>query len=122
MSISFLSQEVAHRSPSEKYSSPANLHEAIYWGNYKVAEDMIRSGADVNAKDEKLRTPLHYAAAVVGRRREVKLLLRNQADPTTKDIDGETPIDWATECHQERHLQLLTSKIADLIDCLSDDF
>jgi ankyrin repeat protein len=114
--VRFLSPEIANRCVLDQYAAPRSLHEAIYWGNYEAAEDMIKGGADVNAKDEKLRTPLHYASAVVARRREVKLLLRNGADPAAKDIDGITPVDIAEKFHQEDHLELLTNKMANLSD------
>jgi ankyrin repeat protein len=92
-SVNFLSREAIKRS--------ADLNEAIYLENCEVADKMIGDGMDVNSRNEKLREALHYASAVVARCREIKLLLRNGADPAARDIKDQTPIDWVMEWHQK---------------------
>ena len=47
------------------------LHLAIYWNKIEIAKLLIDSGADVNAKDYKGDTLLHWAKS-----REMRALLR----------------------------------------------
>ena len=47
-------------------------------------------GADVNAKDDNERTPLHWAAHD-NHPETAEVLLKYDADPNAKDINGHTP-------------------------------
>ena len=62
----------------------------------KIANILIENGADVEAKDEKRRTPLHIASSY-GNAKITKLLLENGADCVASDRFGNTPLHEA--CH-----------------------
>lgn len=57
-------------------------------------EALISSGAELEKKDSKLNTPLHYAAGY-GRVQALKLLLEAGADGSAKNETGKTPADLA---------------------------
>jgi hypothetical protein len=71
------------------------LHWAALTGRSDVVELLIRSGANLNANDDKYgATPLHLAA-YKGNKGAVQTLLNAGADPYAKDKDGDTPLDNA---------------------------
>ena len=88
------------------------LFYAAVDGHKEIAELLIAEGADVNAKDDKIvGYPLHFAAAF-GHKEIAEMLIANGADVNAKieitelfialgagvnakDVDGETPLDWA---------------------------
>ena len=59
-------------------------------GKGEAAQLLIDYKADVNAKDEKGSTALHYASA--SHIDLVRLLLKNGADPDIKSNDGVSPL------------------------------
>jgi len=57
-----------------------------------TAED--KRGAEINARTENGSTALFFAARF-GHIEVIKLLLKNKADPTLANENGDTAIDWA---------------------------
>jgi prepilin-type N-terminal cleavage/methylation domain-containing protein len=81
------------------------LHYAASHGHKDVAELLIEKGAEVDAKDIRLETPLHYAVCSsydvakshCGQIDVVRLLVANGADPNAKDKEGRTPLSYAED-------------------------
>ncbi|XP_065194350.1 uncharacterized protein LOC135825659 isoform X2 [Sycon ciliatum] len=88
------------------------LHWCALHGNDRLANILIRRGADVNVQDSVLRfTPLHYAVY----QKEinvVKVMLSHDSDGVTldttlRDSDGKTALDLARHHKHEGCVQLL---------------
>ena len=76
---------------------PSNRPDAAASDEFAAAiRALIAAGADVNAKDESGRTPLH-AAALNGYADAVKALIAAGADINAKDERGQTPLHLAAE-------------------------
>ncbi len=76
------------------------LYKAIDTEKTEMAKVLIRFGANVSTKTGVYidgagdLTPLHQAFNSV---ELTKLLLEHGADPTAKNSEGETPLDWAKQ-------------------------
>ncbi|MDR1609678.1 MAG: ankyrin repeat domain-containing protein [Holosporales bacterium] len=68
--------------------------------NLKVMQELIRGGADVNAKDDFGRTPLHVCRDV----QAARLLVENGADLEVVDNNGFTPLD--SVCNEAARLSV----------------
>lgn len=87
---------------------------AVLAGRRDVAEAVLARGADVNAKDKRGWTALHFAAQDY--RLEIAgLLLEHGADPNAKDEHGNGPLFRATFDSQGRGevIRMLLSRGAD---------
>ena len=84
------------------------LHMAVSTASAEIVEALVEKGMDVEARDRRLRTPLHYTVEAAAWRtlstswaswaRTVVVLLRNHADPDAKDAWGSTPSSMAINC------------------------
>ena len=70
------------------------LIDAVKNGDIKNAEELIRSGANADAKDDWRFTALHWAAWR-GHVNVARVLIDKGADVDAKDKDGETALHWA---------------------------
>ncbi len=80
----------------ESYFGAASL------GDIEAVKKHLATGTDVNLMDEEYGAiPLHRAAGG-GHKEVVALLITKGADVNIKDVDSETPLDWAeSEEHKE---------------------
>jgi ankyrin repeat protein len=76
---------------SRNKESYTALHYAAYYGFMEIAELLLASHADVNAKTQTGDTALHYAATY-GYKDITELLLLNKADVNARDHIGRTPL------------------------------
>jgi ankyrin repeat protein len=67
----------------------APLHEAI--ANVDMVQSLLDKGADVNCRQDDLRTPLHLAA-YHGEQNVARVLVEHKADVDSQDNEGKTPM------------------------------
>ena len=76
-------------------------HTPLMWaisvGDAGMTAELLRAGADVNARRPDGTTALHTAAASDARADCVRMLLAAGADPTARDREGKTAGDYARE-------------------------
>ncbi|NXA23065.1 PP16A phosphatase, partial [Ibidorhyncha struthersii] len=85
------------------------LHQCCIDDYGDVVTVLLEAGADVNARDSELWTPLH-AAATCGHLRLVQLLIRRGADLLAVNSDGNMPYDL---CEDEVTLDCLETAMAE---------
>ena len=73
----------------------------------RIGETLLNAGCDVNAADNKGRTPLIYAVASE-RSKVVNLLMKRGANISAKDHNGESALDWAIKSGNEEIIRLLS--------------
>jgi hypothetical protein len=69
------------------------LPEVVKRNNYKFVELLVSKGADVNAKDNDGRTPLHdFITGAEAPAETIKFLVSQGADVNAQDENGKTPL------------------------------
>jgi ankyrin repeat protein len=86
---------------------------AAWEGDVRRIEALINAGADVNARDQDLGTPL-AAASYNGNPDAVRLLLDRGAEVDAKDGEGMTPLMNASLNGKAEVVRLLLAKGADV--------
>ena len=103
------------------------LHNAALGSEPRVAEELIRYGANINANVDarigiipafdrdfmSLGTPLHMAVRY-SRPDMVEMLIEAGADVNIKDADGYTPLD----CAQSGGINVTSAGIRDLVEVI----
>ncbi|XP_033637376.1 unconventional myosin-XVI-like isoform X1 [Asterias rubens] len=97
--LALLSQGADPNTSSE--SGVTVLHQCCLDDNLAAAEILVSRGANVNAQDDDWWSPLH-ASCACDYSEITQLLLNNHADVTLLDIDGNVPLDHATEGSEAR--------------------
>ena len=90
-----------------------SIQEAAKQGDIEAVKQFIANGADVNAKDEWLGTPLHQAARE-DHMEIVELLIAKGADVNVKDGSGDTPLHYAVNNGRKEIAELLIANDADV--------
>lgn len=93
--------------------SVESLHRAIVNGDHAGAESLLAHDADINAKDNKGGTLLHYAAGQ-GYMDVAELLLSHGADVKVKEEIGQTPLHIAASVGNMDVAELLLAHGADV--------
>ncbi|RXG61433.1 Serine/threonine-protein phosphatase 6 regulatory ankyrin repeat subunit A, partial [Armadillidium vulgare] len=96
-------ESLASITPSVVYEDPQNycdplstkLHKWAFRGDVSKIKKNLKKN-EVNAEDEKRRTPLHMGA-YEGHVKVISLLLSSGANPESEDKDGRTPVLKAVE-------------------------
>ncbi len=99
----------AQEAPSGDGSTP--LHWAAYRDDISKVDQLIRSGANVNAANDIGATPL-WAASLNGSVPVVKRLLDAGANPNTPLLSGESPLMAASRAGQQAVVEALIAKRA----------
>ena len=107
------------------------IHLAVKLGSKEIVELLLSNGANVNAKNNRGLTPLHYVAGEgfkdkweppgsggketkVDYRELAKLLLAHEADVNAQDKYGYTPLHSAADAGNEQVAKILLDKTADI--------
>ena len=101
------SKEIADllRKHGGKMGADFDIHLAVRSGNAEAVKQHLADGVDVNAKNKRGVTPLHYAAE--GHREILELLIANGADVHAKSNEGTTPLDRAVSRKNKETTDLL---------------
>ncbi|MFP3030265.1 MAG: ankyrin repeat domain-containing protein [Wolbachia sp.] len=83
-----------------------SLHSAARENKVIEAEDLLKKGADINAKDDKGWTPLHEAASK-GSLELAKLFVKERADVNAKNNKGWTPLHEAVQSGHSNIVEFL---------------
>ena len=90
--IGLLSGRSPYGQPVVRPFNNTELHDLASFGHTNEAQVLITKGADVNAKNDRGETPLHWAVRY--RKEETaELLITNGADVHAKNKEGKTPLD-----------------------------
>ncbi|XP_071711320.1 ADP-ribosylation factor GTPase-activating protein AGD1-like [Rutidosis leptorrhynchoides] len=89
-------REVDDPLTNESLNGCSLLHVACQNADCTMVELLLQHGANVNASDSKVQTPLHHC--IIRKRLEIaKLLLRRGANSLEPDMEGKTPHQLVTE-------------------------
>jgi ankyrin repeat protein len=86
------------------------IHIAILGGDAEGVKEFLAGGADVNAKNRRGWTPLHYAKT----KEVIKMLIKKGADVNAKNQQGWTPLGFAVANGDKETAELLIEKGADM--------
>ncbi|XP_069363530.1 leucine-rich repeat serine/threonine-protein kinase 1 isoform X1 [Maniola hyperantus] len=103
-------------SPDEEHFQGRLLHQAALWDNLELLQELLAGGAEVNAKDEHMRSALH-AAALAERSHCLPALCVAGADVDARsdhETGGKTALHIAAERGHVENIKALLSAAADL--------
>jgi len=82
---------------------------AIKWSHFAAAERLLHHGANVNFRNSKGMTALHFLLRKRSDRKHIAMLLGYGADPTIRNAEGESPLDMVAH-RRDQALRDLFSK------------
>ena len=89
------------------------IHSAVGGGDVEAVKEFLAAGADVNVKDKRRFTPLHWAS-ISGHKEAVELLIAEGADVNAMRGGGGTPLSYAASWGHEELVELLIANGADV--------
>ena len=89
------------------------IHSAVGGGDVEAVKEFLAAGADVNVKDKRRFTPLHWAS-ISGHKEAVELLIAEGADVNAMRGGGGTPLSYAASWGHEEIVELLIANGADV--------
>ncbi|XP_065573811.1 putative ankyrin repeat protein RF_0381 [Artemia franciscana] len=109
----------------EWYGGRSPLHVAALLERSQTVECLLRSGADVNARDIYDKSPLHLAA-LCGHRQTVECLLRSGVDVNARNINDKRPkqsmsgagFQWTFSGESPLHLAARSGCSLTVVECL----
>ncbi|MCK9254637.1 MAG: ankyrin repeat domain-containing protein [Bacteroidales bacterium] len=104
--VDFLIKNKADLNLSSFENGNTALHSAIKFNHIKIASNLIKAKADIDAIDFDGRTCVHYAC-IYGYYPILDLLLSNNAKPDLKDIYDFTPLIYAVMYNNNNAIMLL---------------
>jgi ankyrin repeat protein len=78
-------------------------------GHIEVVQLLLDRGADVNAQDDDLSTPLHFAARC-GDLQVAEVLIKHDANPHLQNKNGRIPLQVAWKKSRDKLAQLLSQR------------
>ncbi|XP_047393224.1 putative ankyrin repeat domain-containing protein 19 [Sciurus carolinensis] len=89
-----------------RYKVPSRIHRAACLGNVDKVNRILAYGEEVDKRDKKNRTPLHYASTY-GHSEVVALLIKKQCNIEISDKKYKTPLIKAVEHQHEECVEIL---------------
>jgi len=102
--------EAAKTEPPTAKAPDISIHDAASAGNIEAVQQHLAAGTDVNAKDNRGRTPLYRAT----NKEIAELLIASGADVNAKDVAGGTPLHAAIGLGHKETVELLINKGSDV--------
>ena len=102
--------EAAQPKPPTAKAPDISIHDAASAGNIEAVQQHLAAGTDVNAKDNRGRTPLYRAT----NKEIAELLIASGADVNAKDVAGGTPLHAAIGLGHKETVELLINKGSDV--------
>ncbi|MFT5317575.1 MAG: ankyrin repeat protein [Chlamydiales bacterium] len=104
-----LKAKVSVTTPDKNQTTP--LHYAVFGGcTSSFVSEILQRGADINAKEQFLNTPLQVAAKA-GYYELVSVLLENGAETSHQNVKGMTALNYAKEEGHTKIVKLITEHI-----------
>lgn len=110
--VEFAVNKAGNKAEETSLKEEIPLINAVRAGNAKQVKKLIKSGADVNAKDDEGKTALMWAS-MYGHNDMIKFLIKNGADVNAKDNNGNTALMFASKYGHDDIVKLLTEAGAD---------
>src|SRR6267142_5516422 len=82
---------------------------AIEWSRFAAAERLLHHGANVNFRNSKGMTALHFLLKKKSDRKHIAMLLGYGADPTIRNGEGKSPLDMVAHRRDHTLLDLLST-------------